>query len=393
MRGSAGMAGYGVRAVAVLAVAFLLSACGGKEKHGPEAPVRPAVSGVEVITVQPVPRETSVEAMGAVRAVTVASVAPQVMGRLTAVLVSEGSRVAAGAVLAAIDDQPVRAQLASAEGAVAEAEGAKEEVERAIAQAEASKALAEKTHERYRKLLEEKVVTPQEYDEVALKRTIAVKEHERSLQRAAQVAGRLAQARGAADAARAQLGYAKVTAPFAGVVLEKRADAGSMAVPGVPLFVLEDPRRHRIEASVSEAYLPLLKKGTPVRVVLDDAPDMELPASVSEVVPAIDPVTRTFVVKADLPPGKARTGQSGRIRFGAGKGTVLAVPKRAITRSGGSEGVFVVGAADNTARLAVVTTGEELGDRVEVLSGLSAGARVAVSPLDRLFDGAVVGAK
>ncbi len=255
MRGSAGMTGYGVRAVAVLAVAFLLSACGGKEEHGPEAPVRPAVSGVEVITVQPVPRETSVEAMGAVRAMTVASVAPQVMGRLTAVLVSEGSRVAAGAVLATIDDQAVRAQLASAEGAVAEAEGAKEEVERAIAQAEASKALAGKTHERYRKLLEEKVVTPQEYDEVALKRTIAVQEHERSLQKAAQVAGRLAQARGAADAARAQLGYAKVTAPFSGVVLEKKADAGSMAVPGVPLFVLEDPRRHRIEASVSEAYL------------------------------------------------------------------------------------------------------------------------------------------
>lgn len=387
------MTGYGVRAVAVLATAVLLSACGGKEKHGPEAPVRPAVSGVEVITLQPVPRETSVEAMGTVRAKTIAAVAPRMMGRLTAVLVSEGARVEAGAVLATIDDQAVRAQLAAAEGAVAEAEGAKEEVERAIAQAEASKELAEKTHDRYRMLLDEKVVTPQEYDEVALRRTVAVKEHERSLQRAAQAAGRLAQARGSADAARALVGYAKVTAPFSGVVIEKKADAGSMAVPGVPLFVLEDPRRHRIEASVSEAYLPMLKRGSPVSVVLDDAPDMELPASVSEIVPAIDPATRTFVVKAELPPGKARTGQSGRIRFGAGKGTVLAVPKRAVTRAGGSEGVFVVEGADNTVRLAVITTGAEFGDRVEVLSGLSAGARVAVSPLDRLFDGAVVGAR
>jgi len=240
------MTGYGVRAVAVLAAAVLLSGCGGKEKHGPEAPVRLAVSGVEMVTVQPVPRETSVEAMGTVRA--------------------------------------------------------KEEIGRAIAQAEASKELAEKTHDRYRMLLDEKVVTPQEYDEVALRRTVAVKEHERSLQRAAQAAGRLAQAKGSADAARALAGYAKVTAPFSGVVIEKKADAGSMAVPGVPLFVLEDPRRHRIEASVSEAYLPMLKTGSPVSVLLDDAPDMELPASVSEIVPAIDPATRTFVVKAELPP-------------------------------------------------------------------------------------------
>ncbi len=390
MKGVRGMKGRGARAAAVLAAALLLAACGGKEKTGSGAPARPAVSGVEVITVEPVAGGASVEAVGTVRAKTVAAVAPQMMGRLTAVLAAEGSRVEAGAVLATIDDQAVRAQLASAEGAVAEAESAREEAERAVAQAEAAKELAEKTHGRYRKLLEEKVVTPQEYDEVALRRTVAVKEHERALRRAAQVDARVAQAKGAADAARAMASYAKVTAPFSGVVLERKADAGSMAVPGVPLFVLEDPLRHRIEAAVSETYFPFLKRGSPVRVVLDDAPDREIAATISEVVPAVDPATRTFVVKAVLPPGKARTGQSGRLRFEAGKGTVLAVPKRAITRAGGTEGLFVVGGADNTVRLSVVTTGADLGDRVEVLSGLSPGDRVAVAPLDRLFDGAVV---
>jgi RND family efflux transporter MFP subunit len=384
------MTGHGARAAAVLAAVLLLAACGGKDRREPGAPALPKVSGVEVITVRPAAGEAAVEAVGTVRAKTVAEVAPQMMGRLTAVLVTEGSRVEAGAVLAAIDDQAVRAQLASAEGALAEAESAREEAERAVAQAEAARELAEKTHERYRKLLEEKVVTPQEYDEVALRRTVAVKDHERALRRAAQVDARVAQAKGAADAARAMAGYAKVTAPFSGVVLERKADAGSMAVPGVPLFVLEDPRRRRIEAAVSEAYLPVLKKGSPVRVALDDAPDREIAATVSEVVPAVDPATRTFVVKAELPPGKGRTGQSGRLRFAAGKGTVLAVPKRAITRAGGTDGLFVVRAADNTVRLSVVTTGADLGARVEVLSGLSAGDRIAVSPLDRLFDGAAI---
>lgn len=386
MRGGAGMAGFGARAAAVFATALFLVACGEKKGHGPGAVPRPAATGVEIVTVQPVPRETAAEAVGTVRAKTVAAVAPQTMGRLTSVLVEEGARVEAGGLLATIDDASVRAQLSSAEGAVAEAEAAREEAERAVAQAEAGRSLAEKTYERYRKLVAEKVVTPQEFDEVEARRTVAAQEHERAVKRREQLAGRITQARGQADAARAALGWTKVTAPFSGVVVEKRADTGSMAVPGVPLFLLEDPRRHRIEASVSEAYLPLLKVGTPVRVLLDAGGGREIPAAVTEVVPTIDPATRTFLVRADLPPGTARTGQSGRVRFAAGEGTVLAVPKRAVTRAGGGDGVFVL-ADDNVARLSPVTLGAAFGDRVEVLSGLSPGARVAVSPVDRLADG------
>jgi RND family efflux transporter MFP subunit len=376
-------------AAVILWMAAGFAACGEKGKQG-TAVSRPVVQGVEVIVVHPVPRETTAEALGTVRARTTAAVAPQVMGRLTGVAVSEGSVVAAGALLATIDDTTVRAQLSSAEGAVAEAEAAREEADRAISQAEASKALAEKTFERYRKLLEGKVVTQQEFDEVEMRRTVAAKELERAQQKRAQVSAKIVQARGQADAAKAMLAWTRVIAPFAGVIVEKRADAGSMAVPGVPLFLLEDPRRHRIEMFVSETYLPLLKKGTPVQVVLDAVPANPFTVAVTEVVPTIDPASRTFTVKADLPAGRARSGQSGKVRFAAGKGTVLAVPKRAVTRAGGSDGVFTVGAQDNVARLSMVTLGAEFDDRVEVLSGLTDGARVALSPIDKLSDGARV---
>jgi RND family efflux transporter MFP subunit len=163
-----------------------------------------------------------------------------------------------------------------------------------------------------------------------------------------------------------------------------------MAIPGVPLFILEDPRRHRIEASVSETYLPLLTKGTPIQGILDADPGKPFPVVVTEIVPGIDPASRTFTVKADLPAGRARSGQSGKVRFAAGKGTVLAVPKRAITRAGGSDGVFTVGARDNVARLSMVTLGAEFDDRVEVLSGIEDGERVALSPIGNLSDGARV---
>jgi RND family efflux transporter MFP subunit len=186
------------------------------------------------------------------------------------------------------------------------------------------------------------------------------------------------------------LAWTRVVAPFGGVIVEKRADAGSMAVPGVPLFVLEDPRRHRIEVFVSETYLALLRKGTAVQVALDADPGKSFSAVVTEIDPAIDPASRTFTVKADLPAGRARSGQSGKVRFAAGKGMVLAVPKRAITRAGGSDGVFTVDARDNVARLSMITVGAESGDRVEVLSGIEDGARVALSPIDKLSDGARV---
>jgi multidrug efflux pump subunit AcrA (membrane-fusion protein) len=125
-------------------------------------------------------------------------------------------------------------------------------------------------------------------------------------------------------------------------------------------------------------------------VILDADPGKPFSAVVTEIDPAIDPASRTFTVKADLPAGRARSGQSGKVRFAAGQGTVLAVPKRAVTRAGGTDGVFTVGAPDNVARLSVITLGAEFDDRVEVLSGLTDGARVALSQIDRLTDGARV---
>ncbi len=371
-----------------LAAAVLLAGCGGKGKPGP-APGGAAVRDVETVTVAAAPREKFAEAVGTVRAVTVAAVAPQVMGRVTSVLVTEGAAVKKGAVLATIDDEAIRAQLAAAEGARLEAVAGREEADRAVAQAEAGKTLAEKTFDRFKRLAEEKVVTRQEFDEVEAKRTVAVKDYERALERRAQMDARVAQAKAGENAARTSLSYTKVTAPFSGIVTEKRLDAGSMAVPGAPIVVMEDARRYRIEASVPETLLPLLKVGAPVDVLLDSAPGRTIPAKVSELSPVVDPATRTFTAKADIRGPGLRTGLYGRIRIRAGKGTVLGVPKRAISRAGGYEGLFVVG-PDNTVRLVLVTTGEAYGDDVEVLSGIEPGARVAVSPVERLVDGARV---
>lgn len=377
----------GIPIILIAGAVLLVTGCGEKGKHAPASAERAPVNGVEVVEAGSGPRERFAEAVGTVRARNIAAVAPQVMGRITSLPVAEGARVGKGALLATIDDTQIRAQLAAAEAMVDEAEAGREEVLRAIAQAEADKALAEKTYDRYRKLHEEKVVTQQEFDEAEVRKTVAVKDYERALDRRTQVTAKIAQAKAQADAARVMLSYTRMTAPFSGIVTERRTEAGSMAVPGSPILVLEDTGRYRIEASVPETYLGSLKVGSRVRVVLDTAPGREIPATITEVVPLVDPASRTFVAKADLPGGSGvRTGMFGRILFPTGKETVLTVPRRAISHVGGFDGLYTVG-ADNVVRLVMVQTGRSFGEDVEILSGIDPGTRVAVSPVDRLADG------
>ena len=384
-------AAQGIGIVLLAGIVVGMAGCGEKGMHGPATAEKPLVTGVEFVTVGSVPRERFGEAVGTVRANNIAAVAPQVMGRIISLPVTEGVRVGKGALLATIDDTAIRAQLMAAEAMVAEAEAGREEVERAIAQAEAGKTLAEKTYERFRKLHEEKVITPQEFDEVEVKRTVAVKDYERSLDKRAQVVAKIAQAKAQADAARAMFSYTRVTAPFPGVVTEKKVDAGSMAVPGVPIVVLEDTGRYRLEASVPETYIGTLKVGSRVWVVLGTPPGKEIPGTISEVVPQVDPESRTFTAKVDLPAGgqRFRTGMFGRVLFPTGKEDLLVVPQKAISRVGGYDALYTV-TADNVARLVMVTTGKAFGDEVEILSGIEPGARVAISPLEKLVDGARV---
>ena len=372
-----------------LAAPLAMGACGGKDREVPA--VRQPVADVATVTVAAEQRETFADLVGTVRARNVATVAPQAMGRILSMPVAEGMRLAQGATIATLDDASLRGQLASAQGAVSEAKAAREEAERGVAQADAGRELAEKTYSRYAKLHDERVITPQEFDEVATRRTMAVKEHERAIERRAQVAAKVDQSKGQLRAVEAQLSWSKVTAPFAGVVVEKRADAGGMAVPGVPLVVIEDTRSYRIEASVPETQLSAVRVGMRVEVTLDSAPGKAWSATVSEIVPSVDPGSRTFTVKAELSAPELRTGLFGRVRVPTGKATVVTVPRSAVMNRGGFEALFVV-TNDNVARLSMVTTGAAYGDRVAILSGLDPGARVAVSKLDRLSDGVPVGA-
>jgi hypothetical protein len=109
---------------------------------------------------------------------------------------------------------------------------------------------------------------------------------------------------------------------------------------------------------------------------------------VEEIVPALDPGSRSFTVKIGLSGGLLRSGMFGRARFPMGERRALLVPASAIVRQGQVEQVFVV--ENGVAKSRLVTTGAARGDRVEALSGLRAGESVVAPVPANLADGSRV---
>ena len=354
-----------------------------------EAPVE-KVHGVALMQVQKATVSDAVEATGTVRAALSAQLASQVMGTITRVNVHEGDQVRRGEVLVSIDEAQ---QQAAYTGAKAGLQASQE----SIAAADADYSLAESTMKRYQMLYDKKSVSPQEYDEVKTRLAAA------QARRDAAHAGH-AQAEAGVSQAGAAMSYTKVRAPFDGIVIAKLAEPGAMAAPGVPLLVVEDPSRFRLEAQVDESRIGAVKLGETVPVVIDSLGELPIEGKVTQIVPTADPGSRTFTVKIDLPtlsqkpgdkggaPGQIRSGLFGRVRFPRGQREAIEIPRSAVLSRGQMQGVYVIG-ADQLASLRFITLGAGSGDQVEVLSGLQNGDRIVTQPGDRELSGKQVEAQ
>ena len=185
--------------------------------------------------------------------------------------------------------------------------------------------------------------------------------------------------------AETMLGYAKIVAPFTGLVTRKLADVGELAAPGKPLLELEDPSALRLEADVPEALIERIKLGERYSIHISSVTN-HLEGVSSEITPVADPASRTFLVKFDLPALEGlRVGQFGRVLVPVGEGAALRVPGSAVVQRGQMELVFVV--AGGQAQLRLVRTGKRVENEVEVVSGLNANEQVVSEGAEDLTDG------
>jgi len=325
-------------------------------------PIRAETAAVERTEIQVIS-----EAVGTVRSRRQTEIAARVLADVQEIRRQPGDEVAAGEVLIVLESRDLKARVEQAQASLKARQEALGE--------------ARTEFERTKNLFAKQASTQQELD-IARFRLAGAEAQEAA-------AGK------ALEEAQVMLGYATIAAPFKGLIFEKRADPGDLASPGKPLLGLFDPTQLRLETLIEERLLWTLKLKASLEVSID-ALGKSVTGQVSEIVPAVDPSTRTGTVKIDLPESSgARPGMFGRARVPVAMRPAVVVPRSAVVRRGQLEMVFVV--ADEPrgkrARLRLVRTGEEIGEatarKVEILSGLDAkgaGVKVIVSGAEGLRD-------
>jgi RND family efflux transporter MFP subunit len=354
----------------ILLLALPLAGC--REHPAPAPAERPTVTGLRTETVEITAVPQLFEAAGTVRARTISRVAARVMGPVTTIAAEAGDRVKKGQILARIDDRDASARTRAAEAAL-------DEARRALDSAREHLRLAETTLTRFTALHEERALSTQELDSAVTRRNVAQAEVARLESMTARFEASLGEAR-------VYLGFTRVTAPVSGVVSERNVDEGSMATPGMPLFTVEDTSAYRLEVPVDERYRSAVTEEAEASV---EVPSLgrTLAGTVDEIVPAVDPATRTFLVKIAVEGNGLTSGLYARARLVVGQAEALLVPASALVARGQLTGIFVVG-EDRIISYRLVRVGQSHADRmVEILSGLRPGETIVVEGAERAVDG------
>ena len=368
------------RAFAVAAILF--ASCGGEAAR--VAP-RTVTAPVEVVTSATLP-ETRIVA-GTVRSKTVSPIAARVIGNVIRVLVSEGQHVRAGDLLVEIDDREGRAKTEQARAGSGEVDQAILGADAAVLAVEANAALADATYKRFAALRARASVSAQEFEEVVARKAGADAQLSQAKRGRDALLARRAQAQAGVSEAETFLSFSRVRSPISGIVTARMIDPGAQTAPGVPLLTVEDDSQYRVETTVDEELAGSVHAGDAVTIENGAKP---ITARISNVVPAVDPGTRSALVKIDLPPDSGlRSGAFVHVAFTVGSRSGITVAAAAITHRGELASVFVVG-RDGIAHMRLVTLGEPQGQRVEVLSGIDPGETILPQVTNEIRDGVKV---
>lgn len=345
-----------------LTLSLLVGACGNSETV--QQSIRPAM------VVQPQPAgDAMVTYPGEVRARLEPELAFRIGGKITRRLVEVGDRVKAEQPLAELDPQDVRLQL---------------EASRAqVTAAEANLKLVRAERDRYKTLLDRKLISPSQFDNV--------ENQYRSGE------ARLKQIQAEYNVASNQAGYAVLRASQNGVIATRRAEVGQVVAAGQTVFTLAADGEREVLISLPEHAIDRFKIGQEVAVELWSQPDKRFPGRIRELSPAADQQSRTFAARIAFTAGEvpAELGQSARVYIQANGEVPLSVPLSALTAEAGAPYVWVVNPDSSKIERRPVRVGPYGEDRVPVLEGLkpedwvvAAGVQVLregqeVRPVDR----------
>ena len=388
--------GVSVLSCAALAAALLSAACSG-ERTSAAAPVELAPVAIQVAQVQSQPSDRFLRVTGSLAADEKADVAAETAGRVIGTPVERGTRVTAGTVLIRLSATEADASLREADANAAQLEARLGLVAGQafdplkvpdVLNAKASLDWAEADFNRIKSLLDQKVVSQAEYEQ-RLTQVQAARQQYLSAQNAAQQSFRSLQAaRARVDLARKSAADTVVRAPFSGIVAERLVSTGDYVARGMKVATVVRIDPVRVELTVPEQYLSLVKTGQTVRLTVDAYPGEVFSAKVRFVSPSLKTDQRALTVEAiaDNADGRLKPGLfATALLQQTAPAPALLVPSAAVETVAGTSRVYVV--SGSTVEERIVTVGEKVGGRIELATGVKAGERIAANPRGKLADG------
>ena len=385
--------------IAVLAASAACSKSSNAQAKGADA-APPAVQ------VEPVKEETvrrNVDIVGTLAAEDEVVVSSETDGTVSKILHDLGDRVKAGDPLVELDREKRQYSLDQQKATLNRAlasYGATEpgklppiEQTPDVKKAQAELQQAKQNYDRTQTLQKRQLVAQQLLDDA--KATLDAKQagYDAALQNAKNLQAQIDAADASMKLADRQLRDTYIRAPFDGYVQERLVSPGELvkAQAGVMRVVRVDPLK--VTAEIPEKMAPWIKTGAPVELKVDAYPDRSFKGTLTRISPAVNTATRSFPFEARVPNGEAllKPGTFARVHLEtAQEEKVVSVPYAAMQYRYGVNRVFVIDGDKLSVR--ELKTGERLGDRIEVLSGVKAGERIATSNIEKLVDGMKVSA-
>ena len=336
---------------------------------------------------------------GSIEAFEQATLYAKTAGYLKQIKVDIGDRVRKGEILAEIDVPEMASEYEAASAEVQRAEAGLANAEAELVRARAELDLKKLTYGRLKSVREQEpdVLPQQNVDEAKAQYDVSLAQVS-----VAESKIQLAKSEKAkAAAARARLAtlmdYAKIVAPFDGVVTKRHVDPGALIQHALsqtnvaPIVTVARVDTVRVFVDVPEPEAPFVKKGLPVEFKVDALPGKVFMGTCTRFAGALEPKTRTMRTESDFPnrEGVLRPGMYGQATLLLEKrGSVLTVPPGALLLEGGKTYVFTV--VDGKAKRVPVRTGFDDGIRVEITEGLTGNEPVIVTGKSAVQDGAPV---
>jgi multidrug efflux pump subunit AcrA (membrane-fusion protein) len=360
---------------------------------GQQGPRQVKVEAAEVRDVR-----RAVDVVGTLTAREDVVVSAEVAGRVASLKHDLGDRVAAGDELVQLDQEKAQYSVEAGRAALAQSRakyGATESgdlpaLDRVpeVVSAAAELADARQRLDRAKSLAARSILSKSDLDDAQTKYDTAAAAHDQALASARELRADIEAKSSALRLAERDLRDAIIRAPFDGFVAERIVSLGQYVQPQAPVMRLVQLHPLKVTAEVPEKFAPWMQTGRELTVRVDAFPSEAFKGQIVRISPSVNLKSRAFAIEGEVPNQDARLKPGTFARLDISTDHVdraITIPAAAVQSRYGTNRVFIV--TNGALQGREVVLGDRLGDRVEVSSGLDAGATVVAADVEQLADG------